>query len=120
MFCIQGHISPSHPRKKKKRYSQQRKRQENVQESPGQDFDGWVWEKLPLLASVVIQVLAIVMVKRPFFSMSDICDEKCSKSKIVLAFFSKLYFVLALSLVYTIATFSNAFPLEKDNSKIVN
>jgi hypothetical protein len=89
MFCIQGHISPSHPRKKKKRYSQQRKRQENVQESPGQDFDGWVWEKLPLLASVVIQVLAIIMVKRQFFSVSDICDEKCSKSKIVLAFFSK-------------------------------
>jgi hypothetical protein len=119
MFCIQGHISPSHPRKKKKRYSQQRKRQENVQESPGQDFDGWVWEKLPLLASVVIQVLAIIMVKRQFFSMSDIAMKSVQNLKLFWRS-SQNHFVLALSLVYTIATFSNAFPLEKDNSKIVN
>ena len=56
VLTFQGNISPSHTHKKKKRYSQQRKRQENVQDSAPQDFDGWVWEKLPLLASFVIQV----------------------------------------------------------------
>jgi hypothetical protein len=56
VLTFQGNISPSHTHKKKKRYSQQRKRQESVQDSAPQDFDGWVWEKLPLLASFVIQV----------------------------------------------------------------
>jgi hypothetical protein len=34
-------------------------------------------------------------IKRQFFSMSRICNEKCSKPKIFLAFLSN-YFVLAL------------------------
>jgi hypothetical protein len=46
-----------------------------------------------------------LFIKRQFFSISRICDEKCSKPKIVLAFFSKLLCFSFIFVVLQLATF---------------
>ena len=50
-----------------------------------------VFEKLTSVCFIQISRETILLrIKRQFFSMSRICNEKCSKPKIFLAFLSKL------------------------------
>jgi hypothetical protein len=46
-------------------------------------FGSNLWQELALF-------LVVLLIKRQFFSMTRICNEKCSKPKIFLAFLSKL------------------------------
>jgi hypothetical protein len=48
------------------------------------------------------------VIKRQFFSMSRICNEKCSKPKIFLAFLSKLLCFSFIHWFIELATFLNA------------
>ena len=58
-FVCLGQVSPAHLKKKQQKREQKKEskvRDDTPRKITQYDFDDWVWKKLPLLASVVIQV----------------------------------------------------------------
>ena len=55
-----GHASPLNTKRKQQKREQKKenkmRRDDQPHEAPVLDFDDWIWKKLPLLASAVIQV----------------------------------------------------------------